>query len=86
LPAQIWRDRAAFDAWRNGNAFKAAHGVTPPASGAAAPAAAAASSETAAASMPDASSSSGGGPPAWTRPPRPVFYEATLQIVSPTGA
>ena len=29
LLPQIWKDRASFDAWRTGSAFKAAHGSAP---------------------------------------------------------
>jgi heme-degrading monooxygenase HmoA len=72
----VWRDRAAFEAWRRGNAFKQAHAGSKPAS--------ASSSGT------DGRSGGGGGggppTPLWSRPPQPVFYEATLVISSPEGA
>lgn len=72
----IWRDRAAFEAWRGGMAFKQAHGQggkpagPPGAAGAGKPG-----------GKPE------GAPPAplWSRPPLPQFYEATLVISSPSG-
>mmetsp|Transcript_38246 Transcript_38246/g.65118 ORF Transcript_38246/g.65118 Transcript_38246/m.65118 type:complete len:188 (+) Transcript_38246:1-564(+) len=77
----VWRDRPAFDAWRNGNAFKQAHGqATPPSSG---------EGGGGAPALAHAPPASGGVPPStplWSSPPKPVFYEATLVISSPDGA
>ena len=69
----IWRDRKAFDAWRQSKSFKAAHGqgkgLTPTA-----------------AAKNDEQQSGGSPRPEWSKPPVPVFYEGTLVISSKDGA
>jgi heme-degrading monooxygenase HmoA len=66
----IWRDRKAFDNWRNGQAFKQAHGD------AGKPSNDKASEEKQ--QQPPA--------PLWNQPPQPIFYEGTLVITSEDGA
>mmetsp|Transcript_4664 Transcript_4664/g.6905 ORF Transcript_4664/g.6905 Transcript_4664/m.6905 type:complete len:359 (+) Transcript_4664:64-1140(+) len=71
LSTTVWKDRASFDGWRSGTAFKKAHGSgekkqKPPSDGVAA----------------DAKPP----PPLWNRPPVPVFYEGTLVITTEDGA
>ena len=73
LSTTIWRDRKAFDAWREGNSFKAAHGQDKP------PGAAAEAKN-------GKEKPQGPPPPQWSRPPVPVFYEGTLVISSKNGA
>jgi len=71
LSTTIWENRAAFDAWREGTAFKKAHGGKPP-------------SEQV---KGDASTSDAKPPaPLWSKPPAPIFYEGTLVISKPEGA
>ena len=62
----VWKDREAFENWKNGQAFKAAHGQKDG----------------------DDSKQQQQQPPVplWSKPPVPVFYEATLVISSPDGA
>ena len=67
----IWRDRAAFDAWREGNNFKQAHGQK-----------AEGEKKPEEAKKPDGQ----GAPPQWSKPPTPVFYEGTLVITGEEGA
>ena len=66
----IWRDRKAFDSWREGNAFKQAHGQAKPPSEAN-------DSKTSSQAPPQ---------PLWNKPPNPVFYEGTLVISTKEGA
>jgi len=66
----IWESKAAFDKWRNGNAFKKAHGAKPPSDQSK-------EGESAPEKPPQ---------PLWSKPPSPVFYEAALVITSPDGA
>ena len=70
LSTTIWKDRAAFDAWRAGSAFKKAHGGSGGHG-------AEKKSEEKPASPPQ---------PLWSKPPTPVFYEGTLVISKPEGA
>lgn len=67
----IWKDRQAFENWKNGNAFKEAHvekkGQEEPTT-----------EQPQKQQQPPA--------PLWTKPPVPVFYESTLVISSPEGA
>ena len=73
--ATIWKDRASFDAWRKGTAFRKAHGAKPP-------------SEQAEKKDNEGSDAVAAKPPKplWSRPPSPVFYEGTLVISKPEGA
>jgi len=66
----VWRDRASFEGWRSGAAFKEAHGEKreEKESG----------EEGEQQRQPPA--------PLWSKPPVPVFYEGTLVISSPDGA
>ena len=68
----IWRDRAAFDAWREGNNFRQAHGQK----------AEGEKKESEEAKKPEGQ----GPPPQWSKPPTPVFYEGTLVITGEEGA
>lgn len=63
LSCTVWKDREAFENWKNGNAFKEAHGQKK-----------------------DGDESKQPLAPLWSKPPVPVFYEATLVISSPDGA
>lgn len=69
----IWKNRAAFDAWRKGTAFKKAHGAKPP-------------SEQSENEGTKATEASKPPQPLWSRPPSPIFYEGTLVISKPDGA
>ncbi len=73
LSTTIWKDRASFDKWRQGNAFKKAHGGAKPPSEQA---------------KKDDDDDDDAKPPAplWSQPPKPVFYEGTLVISKPEGA
>lgn len=73
VSATIWKDRASFDAWKNGSAFQQAHGGESKKSGD--------DDEKAKVDEPPKS------PPAplWSRPPQPVFYEGVLVISSEQG-
>jgi len=66
----IWKDRAAFEGWKNGAAFKEAHGEKKRTSDG--------GGEEVKKEMPKA--------PLWSKPPVPVFYEGTLVISSEEGA
>lgn len=67
----IWKDKASFDQWRSGNAFKKAHGGAKPPSD----------------QKKDDSASDAKPPkPLWSRPPEGVFYEGTLVISQSDGA
>jgi hypothetical protein len=70
----IWRDRQAFDNWRNGSAFQKAHGQKP--------------SESKDSSSKSDENEKPKEPPAplWSQPPQPIFYEGTLVIASKDGA
>ena len=83
MTCTVWSDRAAFEAWRAGQAFKNAH-ADGGASGNPSRVASGDSSNGASSS----SKKSEGGPPAplWNGRPVPVFYEATLVISSAAGA
>uniref|UniRef100_A0A7R9ZKE1 ABM domain-containing protein n=1 Tax=Craspedostauros australis TaxID=1486917 RepID=A0A7R9ZKE1_9STRA len=78
LSTTIWKDRASFQAWREGTAFQQGHGDAKP------PAEQATTKESAA--KPPADAAGGPPQPLWTRPPKPVFYEGTLVITSEEGA
>ena len=66
----IWKDRASFDNWRKGSAFKQAHGEQKDGKKPE-------EDKSEAASPPKA---------LWSQPPQPVFYEGTLVITSKDGA
>eukprot|EP00551_Chaetoceros_affinis_P017225 CAMPEP_0203689020 /NCGR_PEP_ID=MMETSP0091-20130426/1478_1 /ASSEMBLY_ACC=CAM_ASM_001089 /TAXON_ID=426623 /ORGANISM="Chaetoceros affinis, Strain CCMP159" /LENGTH=364 /DNA_ID=CAMNT_0050558591 /DNA_START=20 /DNA_END=1114 /DNA_ORIENTATION=+ len=70
LSTTIWKDRAAFDAWREGSAFKKAHGTKPP-------------SEQ---GGEEGEKPQGPPQPLWSKPPSPVFYEGTLVLSKAEGA
>ena len=61
----VWKDRESFENWKNGQAFKAAHGQK---------------------DGDDSKQQQQPPVPLWSKPPVPVFYEATLVISSPDGA
>lgn len=71
LSTTIWKDRASFDKWREGNAFKNAHGSKPPSEQEGSKG----DGEEAKPPM-----------PLWSQPPKPIFYEGTLVISSTDGA
>ena len=71
MTCTIWKDRAAFDGWRTGTAFKEAHGAASNGSG-----------EDKEKQQPQKPP----GPPLWSKPPVAVFYEGTLVISSLEGA
>ncbi|GMI10075.1 hypothetical protein TrVE_jg4407 [Triparma verrucosa] len=68
----IWRDRAAFQAWRDGQSFKKAHG----------------SGGTDGEKKKEEGGEKPPAPPKplWSKPPKPVFYEGVLVISSEAGA
>lgn len=76
----IWKDRSSFESWKNGNAFRQAHGGGSgnPASGK--PPKAEGETQKEEDTKPPS-------PPAplWSRPPKPVFYEGVLVISSQQG-
>lgn len=67
----IWKDRASFEAWKNGSAFQKAHGQG--------------SNKKNDENKDDAAPSSP-PQPLWSRPPQPIFYEGVLVISSEEGA
>jgi heme-degrading monooxygenase HmoA len=71
LSTTIWKDRASFDKWREGTAFRKAHGAKPP------------SEQVKGAG---AGEDAKPPPPLWSQPPKPIFYEGTLVISKPEGA
>lgn len=71
LSTTIWENKASFDKWRTGNAFKQAHGVKSP-------------NEASDSSSKDEKPSP--PKPLWSKPPSPVFYEGALVISSADGA
>jgi len=72
----IWKNRACFEAWKNGSAFQEAHGQGSKKSDT--------TTTTTTTTTPPASSSP--PQPLWSRPPQPVFYEGVLVITSEQGA
>lgn len=71
LSTTIWKNRASFDAWRKGTAFKKAHGAKPP------------SEQGGSGSDGE---KKGPPKPLWSQPPKPIFYEGTLVISKAEGA
>ena len=70
ISCTIWKDRAAFEGWKSGNAFKEAHK----------------SASSSGATDKDEEKENKPPAPLWSKPPVPVFYEGTLVISSPDGA
>jgi len=66
----VWRDRAAFDGWRTGAAFKEAHG----------------NGKKKGEDGGGEEKKERPSTPLWSKPPVPVFYEGTLVISSTEGA
>ena len=71
MSCTIWKDRDAFNGWKNGAAFKQAH-AAPSSSGSEE------KKEDDKPAQPPA--------PLWSKPPVPVFYEGSLVISSADGA
>ena len=73
MSCTVWRDRAAFQGWRDGQAFKFAHGQKSDQK-----------SESEGDEKPAPPPSR--PKPLWSKPPVPVFYEGVLVISSEEGA
>ena len=71
MSCTIWKDRDAFNGWKNGAAFKQAH---------------AAPSSSASDEKKEDEKPAQSPAPLWSKPPVPVFYEGTLVISSADGA
>jgi len=70
----IWKDRASFEAWKNGYAFQQVHG---------------AAANKKQKEGDDGKADAPSAPPLqplWSRPPKPVFYEGVLVLSSEQGA
>jgi heme-degrading monooxygenase HmoA len=76
MSTTIWKDRASFEAWKNGTAFSQAHGGSNR------------KEEGKGNDEKAESSSKPAAPPQplWSRPPKTVFYEGVLVISSKDGA
>ena len=76
----IWKDRASFDRWRSGSAFRQVHGGKPAGDGGGG------GDDDKKPEEPPKKPPQAPGPPLWSRPPKPVFYEGTLVITTADGA